>query len=37
MVFAFFEKYLNDRKDVDMVEMAKQYPEMEVVKNLEKQ
>jgi predicted dienelactone hydrolase len=33
MVLAFFEKYLNDRDDIDIVELAKQYPEIEIATN----
>jgi hypothetical protein len=35
MVPAFFDKYLKEKKDIDLVEKAKQYPEIEMVMNIQ--
>jgi len=36
MVLAFFEKYLNDRSKIDLIELAEKYPEIEITTNLGK-
>lgn len=34
IVLAFFDKYLKDKKDIDLIEQAKKYPEIEIVTNI---
>ena len=35
IVLAFFDKYLKDKKEIDLIEQAKKYPEIEIVTNIE--
>jgi len=35
IVLAFFDKYLKDKKDIDLIEQAKKYSEIEIVTNIE--
>jgi predicted dienelactone hydrolase len=35
IVLAFFDKYLKNKKDIDLIEQAKKYPEIEIVTNIE--
>ena len=37
IVLAFFDKYLMERQDIDLIELAKKYPEIETATNREKQ
>jgi predicted dienelactone hydrolase len=34
IVLAFFDKYLKDKKDIDLIEKAKKYSEIEIVTNI---
>ena len=37
MVLAFFDKYLKDREDIDLIERAKRYSEIEITTKIEQQ
>jgi hypothetical protein len=35
IVLAFFDKYLKENKDINLIEQAKKYPEIEIATNIE--
>jgi predicted dienelactone hydrolase len=37
MILAFFDKYIKNREDIDLIDYAERYPEIEIASNIEQQ